>query len=115
MTTATTNNDQALEAKLHGVAAAFRRERDEAHRQRELANERLRLTREEADAAAKSLAAMRTKLDDLERASGEAAERQIERLKAEVESLTNQVRCPSLFVGLGSVISFREPEQNSPS
>lgn len=89
-----TNNSSsgAMEAKLHNVAAAFRRERDEAHRRKELAEERLRLAKEDAEAARLSTAALKEKLDDLESKSGATAHSEIEQLQKDVQVLTAQVR-----------------------
>lgn len=81
-----------MEAKLQRMAAGLRRERDEAHRERELASERLRLAKEEEEAAGKTLESMKLKLKELEAASGAGAKNEIEHLKTKVENLENQVR-----------------------
>lgn len=85
-------DDRALESKVHEFAADFRRQRDEAHRGKELSAERLRLTKEEVGAANKSLQALKNKLSELKKASGTAATQEIQQLQNEVDSLTNQVR-----------------------
>lgn len=86
-----TTMDQQIEAKLQGVAASWRRERDEAHRQKQLALERLRLAQEEVEATEKSTMALVHKLHELKSECGEKAEQGNGQLKREVEEGTERV------------------------
>jgi chromosome segregation ATPase len=88
----------AATAKLMDSAAHFRRERDDAHRRMGLAQERLRLAKEEDDAAEKSTFALKKKLEELESKSGAEAQKAIEQLKVDVQSLTNQVSVSILIM-----------------
>ena len=59
--------------KLHGALAAFRRERDDLHRKKELATERLRLVTEEREAMEKTIRSMQEKLNNLNKSASEEA------------------------------------------
>lgn len=78
--------------KLHGALAAFRRERDDLHRKKELATERLRLVTEEREAMEKTIRAMQEKLDQLEKSVSDAGKLQLVQLEKEVERLNQEVR-----------------------
>lgn len=84
--------DTSIESKLQGVAAAYRRERDEAYRSKQLALERLNLTQQEANAVKQSVASLFAKLEDLKKQSGADALQEIETIKQRVQVLTHQVR-----------------------
>jgi len=83
--------DRQIEARLQGVAAALRRQLDEAHRKKELAMERLRLTRQEVDAADRSKAAVQAKLDSLAKQAGPKIEQELDQLQKEVDKLKHDV------------------------
>jgi hypothetical protein len=80
-----------IESKLQGVAAAYRRERDEALRSKSLASERLKLVHLEADAARKSVTDLQTKLQNLKKQSGNDALEEINGIKLKVQDLSHQV------------------------
>lgn len=80
-----------IESKIYGVADSFRRESEEAHRQKDLALERLRLSQEEVAVAKQSSATLKAKLEELKKESGTTATREIQQLKGEVADFTNQV------------------------
>lgn len=91
--------------KLHGALAAFRRERDDLNRKKELAMERLRLVTEEREAMEKTIRAMQEKLDQLEKSVSDAGKLQLIQLEKEVERLNQEVRrrhASSILVPLGS-------------
>jgi hypothetical protein len=90
--TENTTGVEKLESKLQTVAATFRRERDEAHRSKELAFERLRLAEQDANASKQGLIALQTKFDMLQKESGDDADREIQQLQNDVKLLTKQVR-----------------------
>lgn len=85
------NGREAIVDKLHGALAAFRRERDDLHRKKELAVERMRLVKEEHDATEKTVRSMQAKLMELQSsASSEAAQREVAKLRQEVERLNRE-------------------------
>ena len=84
MTTAAT-----MEDKLHGVAASFRRERDEAHRRQWTAKERLRLVEQEAQAMAVTVESMEKDYKALQQKMGN--EQELQTLMRDVELLTKEV------------------------
>lgn len=89
--------------KLHGALAAFRRDRDDLHRKKELATERLRLVTEEREAMEKTIRAMQEKLDQLDKSVSDAGKLQLIQLEKEVERLNQEVRhVSSILVPLGS-------------
>lgn len=87
---------EAIVDKLHGALATFRRERDEVHRAKELAFERLRLVREESVAAERTVQSMQDKYDEMMRSvasnNNGNQEDEILKLQTEVERLTREVR-----------------------
>uniref|UniRef100_A0A6U4ADJ3 Uncharacterized protein n=1 Tax=Ditylum brightwellii TaxID=49249 RepID=A0A6U4ADJ3_9STRA len=83
---------EAIVGKLHGVLAAFRRERDDLHRAKELATERLRLVRTDRQALEKKVKMMQTKLGELaESVKGRNNSDQIAKLQDGVEQLGKEV------------------------
>lgn len=56
---------EAIVEKLNYALSSFRRERDQIHREKELADERLRLAVEERQEIESTVAAMQAKLDEL--------------------------------------------------
>jgi uncharacterized coiled-coil DUF342 family protein len=80
--------------KLHGALATFRRERDEVHRAKELAVERLRLVREERVATERNVNAMQEKYDEMMSAASSNRNQvdDIDNLQAEVDRLSREVR-----------------------
>jgi peptidoglycan hydrolase CwlO-like protein len=93
MTSHSTNDKNVdLVGKLQGFEATLRRERDDAHRENQLAAERLRLVQEEAAALQKTVQALRDKIQVIQNESGETAPKEIVEYKNNVEDLTKQVR-----------------------
>ena len=87
---------EAIVDKLNGALAVLRRERDELHRTKELAMERLRLAKEERMSMEKSVRTIQNKLHKLSSSvSGEgnqAENNDISKAQQEVERLTREVR-----------------------
>ena len=81
---------QATIAKLTDVANDLRRARDDSHRQKLTAFERLRLTRQEVDAMEATTADLEKQLHELEAKKQQA--KQVAVLQQEVQSLTREVR-----------------------
>ncbi len=88
------SNREIIVDKLHGALATFRRERDEVHRAKELAVERLRLVREERMAAERNVNAMQEKHDEMMNSvsSTGTQDDDIDKLQAEVDRLSREVR-----------------------
>jgi ATPase subunit of ABC transporter with duplicated ATPase domains len=85
---------EAIVDKLHGALATFRRERDEVHRAKELAFERLRLAREERMAADRNLQSMKDKYDKMMQSmsKSDGNNNEVAKLQTEVERLSREVR-----------------------
>ena len=89
------NNNEALVDKLQDALAAFRRERDELHRQKMLTEERLRLLQEEHASLRQSTSTTAEKLSQMEASASsnqaleelKALEVQVARLQQEVSAL----------------------------
>ncbi len=94
-TTSTTNCREAIVDKLHGVMAAMRRERDELHRKKALAEERLRLFQEEKEALEKTSANVQVQLEALQESGNEDAIQHVLELEKEVLRLNKEVRLMS--------------------
>lgn len=88
------SNREIIVDKLHGALATFRRERDEVHRAKELAVERLRLVREERMASERNVNAMQEKYDEMMNtvSSNGSQDDDIDKLQAEVDRLSREVR-----------------------
>lgn len=78
--------------KLHGALADLRRERDEEHRKKELAVERLRLVTEEREALEKTVASMKENLSTLLKKSDKEAKNDVVKLQTDVDRLNREVR-----------------------
>ena len=89
---AATNCREAIVDKLHGVMAAMRRERDELHRKKALAEERLRLFQEEKEALEKSCSNAQVQLEALQESGNEGAIQEVVELEKEVIRLNKEVR-----------------------
>ena len=83
--------EEAIVDKLHGVMAALRRERDDLHRKKALAEERLALFQEEKDALEKTHANARIKLEAIKTSGNEDAIREVTELEQEVIRLNKEV------------------------
>lgn len=86
----TTAPSATMEDKLHGVAASFRRERDEAHRRQWTAKERLRLVQQEAQAMAATVESMEKDYKAMQQKMG--SEQELQALMRDVDLLTKEVR-----------------------
>jgi len=86
------NPREVIVDKLHGALAILRRERDEAHRAKELSVERLRLARDERVDAENNLHSLQENYDRMV-SSNTKDSRQVEigKLQAEVERLSREV------------------------
>ncbi len=84
--------EEAIVDKLHGVMAALRRERDDLHRKKALAEERLALFQEEKEALEKTHTNARIKLEALKTSGNEDAIREVTELEHEVIRLNKEVR-----------------------
>jgi uncharacterized coiled-coil DUF342 family protein len=85
---------EAIVDKLHVALASFRRERDEVHRSKELAVERLRLVREERMEAEKTIQSMQQKYDQMIQSINfkeGSQDDEITKLQQEVERLSREV------------------------
>ena len=93
MYTSTTTGDAREEIvdKLHGALAAFRRERDELHRKKELAAERLQLVKEEQQAIERTVHAMQENLNQLNKTGSEEAKKDLEQMEKDVDQLHRTV------------------------
>ena len=81
--------------KLNGALANFRRERDEVHRSKELALERLRLIREERILAERNVHLMQEKYEQMIKSISShtnGKDDEIAKLQVEVERLSREVR-----------------------
>ena len=82
--------------KLHSALATLRRERDELHRSKELAIERVKLAKEERSNTEKTVNSLQIHLDtlisSLPGTGVNSVEMEITILKNEVERLTQEVR-----------------------
>jgi GMP synthase PP-ATPase subunit len=85
------SNREAIVDKLHGVLASLRRERDELHRKKALAKERLHLFQEEKEAMGKTYALAQGKLEALQQSSNDKALQEFNHLEHEVSRLTKEV------------------------
>jgi predicted RNase H-like nuclease (RuvC/YqgF family) len=83
-----------VEARLHNVAASFRKSRDEAHREHQLAVERLTLATQESEALQKTVNDMKAQLEALQKKAGSSQERQreLQQLQTDVAMLNKEVR-----------------------
>ena len=86
------NGREEIVDKLHGALAAFRRERDDLYRKKELATERLRLVTDERQAVEKTLRAMQEKFNVLNKSVSEEGKHELAMLEQEVERLNKEVR-----------------------
>jgi hypothetical protein len=100
----------SLEAKIQTVAATLRQKRDEAHRTQQLALERLRLVRQEADALQGTVNDLQNKLETIQNQAGGSsrAKDELEKLYKDVDMLAKEV-CMSLgtFLATGNRTSVR--------
>jgi hypothetical protein len=86
------NQREAIVDKLHGALSILRKERDELHRAKELASERLRLAKEERVNAEKNLSSLTAKFNHIESIEGKHNRKSdIERLQIEVDRLGREV------------------------
>jgi uncharacterized protein YlxW (UPF0749 family) len=83
----------SLEAKIQNVAATLRQKRDEAHRTQQLALERLRLVRQEADALEATVKDLQSKLETVQNQAGGSARAkdELEKLYKDVDMLSKEV------------------------
>ena len=84
--------EEAIVDKLHGVMAALRRERDDLHRKKALAQERLALFLEEQMALEKTHANARIKLEALKTSGNDDAIQEVVGLEQKVIRLSKEVR-----------------------
>jgi SMC interacting uncharacterized protein involved in chromosome segregation len=92
--------------KLHGALAAFRRERDDLYRKKELATERLRLVTEEREAMEKTIRAMHEKLDELNKSVSDEGKMQLVKSEQEVERLNREVRKKNNIINHSVIAGF---------
>ena len=85
------NNNELLVDKLTGALAAFRKERDGLHRQKTLAEERLRLLKEEKEELATNASSLQTKLNKLQESKSETAMKELQDKEQAVLCLQNKV------------------------
>jgi len=78
--------------KLHGALSAFRRERDELHRKKELAVERLRVAKEQQEATEKTIHDMQDKLNHISKSGSDDANKELKGIEKEVERLHREVQ-----------------------
>ena len=85
---------EAIVDKLHGALATFRRERDEVHRAKELAFERLRLVRQERIEAERNVRSLQDKYDQMMQSISQSNgnDYEIAKMQVEVERLSREVR-----------------------
>lgn len=114
--------ESALITKLHAKLSLFRRDRDDAHRQKELSVERLRIVRKDREAAAAEVRAMQSKLLEMregtKRKIGEVAvvEKEVDGLRMEVRYLNFWGCCKSVIVVVRfEFILFRFDPRELPS
>jgi predicted nucleic acid-binding Zn-ribbon protein len=88
----TNSNNEALVDKLQDALAAFRRERDELHRQKMLTEERLRLLQEEHASLHQTTSTTAEKLSQMEAsASSSKALEELKALEVQVARLQQEV------------------------
>ena len=85
--------------KLHGALSAFRRERDELHRKKELAVERLRVAKEQQEATEKTIHDMQDKLNHISKSGSDDANKELKGIEKEVERLHREVSPTNCKVG----------------
>lgn len=85
------NGREEIVDKLHGALAAFRRERDDLFRKKELATERLRVVQEDKSALEKNIRAIQEKLTVLNKSVSDEGKHQLAKLQQEVEHLNKEV------------------------
>jgi len=89
------NQREEIVDRINSALSAFRKERDDIYRQKELALERLRLVKEERAAIETTVESMQEQLDQLISASREGIGREnddISNLEREVDRLLREVR-----------------------
>lgn len=91
------NGREEIVDKLHGALAAFRRERDDLFRKKELATERLKLVSEERVAMEKTLRGMQEKLNMLNKSASAEGKQELAMLEQEVVRLNNEVSFRASF------------------
>jgi len=91
-----TQTGEGIVDRLNGALSTMRRERDELHRQKDLAFERLKLVREERVAVEKVVQSMRKELEKLSIETSDEGRKSenesIETLIKDVNRLYNEVR-----------------------
>ncbi|GKZ01193.1 hypothetical protein MPSEU_001070700 [Mayamaea pseudoterrestris] len=80
-----------LESKLQNIAESLRRERGQAHRRKQLVQERLRLAKEEFKAADLSTKDHQDSLNELERKSGDDALAELGEFEKELQEFADKV------------------------
>jgi chromosome segregation ATPase len=89
----TQGNREAIVDKLHGALAVLRKERDELHRAKEMAIERLRLAKEERVNAEKNLSLMQERYECVASTDAQRTRRdEIEKLEEQAQRLGREVR-----------------------
>ena len=83
--------ESALITKLHAKLSLFRRDRDDAHRRKELAVERARIVKQDRENAAAEVRAMQNKLVEMKDDTKEKM-REVGFVEREVEKMTMEVR-----------------------
>mmetsp|Transcript_16976 Transcript_16976/g.33895 ORF Transcript_16976/g.33895 Transcript_16976/m.33895 type:complete len:140 (-) Transcript_16976:973-1392(-) len=78
--------------KLHDAINAFRRDKDVAHRNRDMAAERLKVTIEEREAEDAKTAALQAKLDEINRKIAAGNRDEMTKRQTDVERLRQEVR-----------------------
>jgi len=81
--------------KLHGALSALRRERDDSHRSKELAMERLHIAKEERETVEKTVRTMHSKLNEMQTSMNDDDlnnPNSIARLQNEVDRLDNEAK-----------------------
>mmetsp|Transcript_20543 Transcript_20543/g.30877 ORF Transcript_20543/g.30877 Transcript_20543/m.30877 type:complete len:227 (+) Transcript_20543:131-811(+) len=92
MSHANNGNPEVLVDKITAALAALRNERDDLHRQKSLAEERMRLVEEEKEALQQSVADARLKYSQLQsQASSEEAKQELQDLERDVTMLQKEV------------------------
>lgn len=92
MSRANNGNPEVLVDKITAALSALRNERDDLHRQKSLAEERMRLLEEEKEALQQSVADARSKYGQLEsQASSEEAKQELQDLERDVTMLQKEV------------------------
>lgn len=99
-------NEDAIIEKIQGTVAAFRRERDELHRKKQLSTERLRLIREEKDSLEKTVDALKDRLSKLQAQTSSEAEKELGELEKKIQHLTREVLMLGICCHWYSLSSF---------